>query len=86
MTPKDTEIEISEPPSSATQKAKDKSKPTASSIKKTQPKDVSVVMVTASAGAVGMQAIPNLKEMVYENRMTYANEWGYEHMWANISS
>ena len=43
-------------------------------------------MVTASAGTAGMQGIPNLKEMVYENRMTYANKWGYEHMWANITS
>lgn len=44
------------------------------------------MMVTASAGTGGMQGIPNLKEMVYENRMTYANKWGYEHMWANITS
>ena len=67
-------------------KAKDRIKAAASLTETTQPKHGSVVMVTASAGTKGMQGIPNLKEMVYENRMTYANKWGYEFMWANITS
>lgn len=35
-----------------------------------------VVMVTASEGSGGFQGIPGLKEMIYENRMTYAHRWG----------
>ena len=45
-----------------------------------------VVMVTASSGTGGMLGIPGLKEMVYENRKTYALQHGYDLMWANISS
>ncbi|KAI4087035.1 MAG: hypothetical protein LQ344_007092 [Seirophora lacunosa] len=45
-----------------------------------------VLMVTASSGHRGMLGVPHLKEQVYENRMTYANRYGYEFMWANISS
>ena len=43
-------------------------------------------MVTASSGTRGFQGIPHLKEMVYENRLSYAHRHGYEHMWANITS
>ena len=45
-----------------------------------------VVMVTASSGTHGFLGIPRLKEMVYENRVSYAHRHGYEHMWANMSS
>ncbi|KAL8744072.1 MAG: hypothetical protein Q9184_008040, partial [Pyrenodesmia sp. 2 TL-2023] len=45
-----------------------------------------VVMVTASSGTKGFLGIPQLKSMVYENRMTYAVRHGYAHMWANITS
>ena len=61
-----------------------------------------VVMLTASSGGNAFQSIPGLKDMVYENRMTYAQKWGasavalptifpdtfigYEFMWANITS
>ncbi|KAL9596664.1 MAG: hypothetical protein Q9179_004536, partial [Wetmoreana sp. 5 TL-2023] len=45
-----------------------------------------ILMVTASSGTGGFLGIPHLKEMVYEDRMTYAYRHGYEHMWANITS
>ncbi|KAL8903411.1 MAG: hypothetical protein Q9171_007412 [Xanthocarpia ochracea] len=45
-----------------------------------------VVMVTASSGTGGFLGIPHMKERVYENRMSYADRHGYEHMWANIST
>jgi len=35
-----------------------------------------VVMVTGSSGTEGFLGIPNLKNMIYENRMTYAHKWG----------
>lgn len=40
------------------------------------PKPGEVLMVTASSGTNGFLGIPNLKEMVYENRMSYAHRWG----------
>lgn len=45
-----------------------------------------VVMVTGSSGSNRMLGIPHIKEMVYENRMTYAEKHGLDFMWANISS
>ena len=42
----------------------------------TQQKPGEVVMVTASSGTNGFLGIPGLKEMVYENRMSYAHRWG----------
>jgi hypothetical protein len=53
---------------------------------KPQPKKGSVVMVAASAGNNRFLGVPHVKEMVYENRMTYAYMHGYEFMWANITS
>lgn len=41
-----------------------------------RPKPGEVVMVTASSGTNGFLGIPGLKEMVYENRMSYAHRWG----------
>jgi hypothetical protein len=35
-----------------------------------------VVMITASSGTGGLAGAPGLKEMVYENRMSYAERWG----------
>ncbi|KAL9037923.1 MAG: hypothetical protein Q9214_005489 [Letrouitia sp. 1 TL-2023] len=43
-------------------------------------------MLTTSSGGSAFQSISGLKEMVYENRMTYAQRWGYDFMWANITS
>lgn len=43
-------------------------------------------MVTGSSGSNWMLGISHIKEMVYENRMTYAEKHGLEFMWANISS
>jgi hypothetical protein len=43
-------------------------------------------MVTASAGTNRILSIPHVKEMVYENRMSYAYKHGHEFMWANITS
>lgn len=43
-----------------------------------------VVMVTGSSDAV--LGIPQVKEMVYENRKTYAEKHGFEFMWANMTS
>ncbi|MCJ1311534.1 hypothetical protein MMC25_005207 [Agyrium rufum] len=45
-----------------------------------------VVMVTASSGTKAFLGIPQLKEMVYENRKSYALRHGYDFLWANISS
>lgn len=41
-----------------------------------QPEPGEVVMVTASTGTNGFLGIPGLKEMIYENRMSYAHRWG----------
>jgi hypothetical protein len=43
-------------------------------------------MVTASSGNGGFLGMPGLREMVYENRRSYAHRHGYEWMWANIST
>lgn len=76
------------PPSSAETygKTTEHNRPAAALTAKTKLKKGSVVMVTASTGTGGFLGIPNLKEMVYENRMTYANKWGYNLMWANFTS
>lgn len=46
----------------------------------------SIVMVTGSTGNNRMLGMPRIKEMVYENRMTYALKHGLEFMWANMTS
>ena len=51
-----------------------------------KPDHGKVVIVTASSGTHGFLGIPRLKEMVYENRASYAHRHGYEHMWANMTS
>ena len=33
-------------------------------------------MITASSGTGGLAGAPGLKEMVYENRASYAQRWG----------
>lgn len=43
-------------------------------------------MVTASSGSGRILSLPNIKEQVYENRMTYAKMHGLEFMWANMTS
>lgn len=45
-----------------------------------------IVMVTCSTGNNRMLGMPHIKEMVYENRMTYAEKHGLEFMWANMTS
>ncbi|KAJ6151756.1 hypothetical protein N7470_006884 [Penicillium chermesinum] len=45
-----------------------------------------IVMVTASSGSGRILSLPNIKEQVYENRMTYAQRHGLEFMWANMTS
>lgn len=45
-----------------------------------------IVMVTGSTGNNRMLGMPHIKEMVYENRMTYAEKHGLEFMWANMTS
>ena len=59
------------------------SKPTASEDPSTSPsahmaplEKGDLLMITASAGTNKFLGIPNIKNMVYENRMTYANKWG----------
>jgi galactosyl transferase GMA12/MNN10 family len=46
----------------------------------------SVLMLTGSTGTSKFLGIPHLKEMVYENRMSYAMRHGYEMMWANFTT
>ncbi|KAJ5256706.1 hypothetical protein N7478_012810 [Penicillium angulare] len=43
-------------------------------------------MVTGSSGTNRMLGIPHIKDMIYENRMTYAEKHGFEFMWANMTS
>jgi len=43
-------------------------------------------MITASSGKSSMASVPGLKEMVYENRASYARRWGHEFLWANTTS
>ena len=45
-----------------------------------------IVMVTGSSGTNRMLGIPHIKEMIYENRKTYAEKHGLEFMWANMTS
>ncbi|CAI7588546.1 unnamed protein product [Penicillium manginii] len=45
-----------------------------------------VVMVTGSSGTNRMLGIPHMKEMIYENRKTYAEMHGFDLMWANMTS
>ncbi|KAJ5718632.1 hypothetical protein N7488_004278 [Penicillium malachiteum] len=45
-----------------------------------------IVMVTGSSGTSRMLGIPDIKEMIYENRKTYAEMHGLEFMWANMTS
>ncbi|KAJ6009071.1 hypothetical protein N7522_004087 [Penicillium canescens] len=45
-----------------------------------------VVMVTGSSGTNRMLGMPHIKEMIYENRKTYAEKHGFEFMWANMTS
>lgn len=40
------------------------------------PQRGEVVLVTASSGTSNFLGIPNLKNMIYENRMSWANRWG----------
>ncbi|CAF9923710.1 MAG: hypothetical protein GOMPHAMPRED_003428 [Gomphillus americanus] len=44
-----------------------------------------LVMIVASSGNGGYLGVPGVREMVYENRMSYADRWGHEFMWANMS-
>lgn len=39
------------------------------------------VMVTGSTGTNRMLGLPHIKEMIYENRKTYAEKHGFEIMW-----
>ena len=41
-----------------------------------KPRPGEVVLVTASSGTNGFQGVPHVKEMVYENRMSYAHRHG----------
>ncbi|KAJ5927808.1 hypothetical protein N7466_006764 [Penicillium verhagenii] len=43
-------------------------------------------MVTGSTGTNRMLGIPHIKDMIYENRKTYAEKHGLEFMWANMTS
>jgi len=45
-----------------------------------------VVMVTASTGNNRFMSVPHVKEMVYENRRSYADRHGYEFIWANFTT
>ncbi|KAJ5126425.1 hypothetical protein N7526_008602 [Penicillium atrosanguineum] len=45
-----------------------------------------VVMVTGSSGTNRMLGMPHIKEMIYENRKTYAEKHGFKFMWANMTS
>lgn len=40
------------------------------------PQPGEVVLVTASSSTSNFLALPNLKDMVHENRMSWANRWG----------
>lgn len=49
-------------------------------------KSKKIVMVTGSTGTDRMLGIPHIKDMIYENRKTYAEIHGLEFMWANMTS
>ncbi|KAL8720761.1 MAG: hypothetical protein Q9225_002427 [Loekoesia sp. 1 TL-2023] len=76
----------SKPSSSASDQSSSGSASSSSSSSSKGPDAGKVLMVTASTGTGGFLGIPHLKEMVYQNRMTYADRHGYEFMWSNITS
>jgi hypothetical protein len=73
------ELSIHKSASAAAGKVMDKLLPDSFSKKK-------VVMVTGSSGTNSMLGMPHIKEMIYENRKTYAERHGYDFVWANMTS
>lgn len=73
------ELSIHKSASVAAEKLMDTLRPNSQSKKK-------VVMVTGSSGTNRMFGMPRIKEMVYENRKTYAEKHGFEFMWANMTT